>query len=260
MTRRALLPILLLAGVVALPVAVAAAASAPPAGGVPRLIFPVVGTVTYGNDYGDARGGGRHEGNDLMAARRAPAVAAEGGTVSFWTRSARAGCMLTLRGDSGTHYLYIHLNNDLTGRNDNRGGCVPGVAYAAGLRSGDRVEAGAPVGFVGNSGDADATAPHLHFEVHPRGGAAVNPYPHLRRARRLLFAAPLGSAATLALRGRVVAASDGGVRMRVESLRRWPGGLLLRPGRLVDLGLGPGALLLDADGSAVEPARLVRAR
>jgi peptidase M23-like protein len=155
-----------------------------------RIIFPVVGSVTYQDDFGDSRGQGRHQGNDIMAARKAPAVAAEGGRVSFWTTSSRAGCMLYLYGRSGTTYLYVHLNNDLTMRNDNRAGCKLGTAYAPGLKSGERVRAGQLIGYVGDSGDADGIHPHLHFELHPNGGGAVSPYSWLRRGRKLLFAVP----------------------------------------------------------------------
>jgi len=155
-----------------------------------RIIFPVVGPVTYQDDFGDPRGQGGHQGNDIMAARKAPAVAVEGGKVSFWTTSSRAGCMLYLYGRSGTTYLYIHLNNDLTMKNDNRAGCKTGSAYAPGLKSGERVRAGQLIGYVGDSGDADGIHPHLHFELHPNGGGAVSPYSWLRRGRKLIFAVP----------------------------------------------------------------------
>ena len=73
-----------------------------------------------------------------MAARRTIAVAAEAGTIKYWTTSSAAGCMLYLYGKSGTTYLYIHLNNDVTKGNDNRGKCVPGMAYAKGLKTARR--------------------------------------------------------------------------------------------------------------------------
>jgi murein DD-endopeptidase MepM/ murein hydrolase activator NlpD len=193
-----------------------------------KFVFPVVGPVTYYDDFGEPRGLGRHEGNDIVADRKAPAVAAEGGTVTFWTTSRAAGCMLYLHGDSGTTYLYIHLNNDLTKANDNRGSCRPGISYAKGLRDGARVEAGQQIGYVGDSGDADGAHPHLHFEVHPHDGRAVDPYGFLKRAQPLLFAAPLGSTFTLTLEGTVVSASGGVLRLVVDTLRRQPGGLLLR--------------------------------
>jgi hypothetical protein len=184
----------------------------------------VLGEVSYIDDFGDPRGQGGHEGNDLMAPRKALALAAEAGTVKFHTTSSRAGCMLYLHGRSGTEYLYIHLNNDLGDENDNRGGCVPGVAYAKGLKSGARVKAGQVIGYVGDSGDADGIHPHLHFEVHPGGGGAVSPSPYLRKARKLLFAAEPGSTFTLALTGRVANAAGEALHVTVDQVRQWPGG------------------------------------
>src|SRR5213082_2596704 len=108
----------------------AAGANASQAKSVPRLVFPVIGAVTYSDDFGAPRAGGPHQGNDILAERKSPAVAVESGKVKFWTTSATAGCMLYLYGDSGTMYEYIHLNNDLTSGNDNRGKCVQGVSYA----------------------------------------------------------------------------------------------------------------------------------
>src|SRR6478609_2650935 len=155
--------------------------------GPDHIVFPVVGKVQYIDDFGAPRGGSPHQGNDLMAAKKSPAVAAEAGKVKYWTTSASAGCMLYLYGESGTTYQYIHLNNDLTSGNDNRGRCVAGTAYAPGLKDGATVQAGQAIGFVGDSGDANGIHPHLHFEVHPRDGAAVSPYPYLRKAVHLLF-------------------------------------------------------------------------
>ena len=102
--------------------------------------------------------------------------------------------MLYLYGASGTTYLYIHLNNDLTAKRDNRGRCVPGVAYATGLKNGAQVKAGQQIGYNGDSGDAEGIY-HLHFEVHPNDGARREPVPvPERRPTRLLFALPPSSA------------------------------------------------------------------
>ena len=202
----------------------AGAAAASTSAKVPTLVFPVLGDVTYTDDFGEPRGQGRHEGNDLIAPKRALALAAEAGTVKFWTTSSRAGCMLYLNGESGTEYLYVHLNNDFTLENDNQGTCVPGVAYAKGLKSGAKVVAGEPIGFVGDSGDADGIHAHLHFEVHPNGGGAVSPYPYLRKAKRLLFAARPGTTFTLALTGTVVTAAGEDLQLSLDQVRSWPGG------------------------------------
>jgi hypothetical protein len=174
----------------------------------------VVGNVEYENDFGEPRGQGPHQGNDILAEWRAPAVAVEAGTVRIYTGSANAGCMLYLFGKSGTTYLYIHLNNDLGPENDNKGGCKPGVAYAPALEDGGKVRAGQLLGYVGDSGDADGIACHLHFEMHPDNGPAVSPFRWLKRAERLLFAVPesaqraAAGAAAVTLVGVVVEAVD----------------------------------------------------
>jgi hypothetical protein len=205
----------------------AAASAAAPAATtkVPRLIFPVIGDVTYSSDFGEPRGTGRHQGNDIVAAKKSPAVAAEAGKVKYWTTSATAGCMLYLYGVSGTTYLYIHLNNDLTRGNDNRGKCVRGVAYA--VRDGAKVAAGQQIGYVGDSGDANGGHAHLHFEVHPSGGKAVDPYPYLQAAQRLLFASKPGVPFALTLTGTVAAATIERLTVTVQTSQAWPSGLTL---------------------------------
>jgi hypothetical protein len=152
------------------------------------IVFPVVGPTSYTNDFGAPRGSRSHQGNDIMAARRTPVVAAERGRVRIYRGSSRAGCMLYLYGVSGTTYMYVHLNDDLTMKDDNRAtNCRLGVAYAAGLRDNQMVGVGRLIGFVGNSGDARGIAPHLHFEIHPNGGRAVSPYKWLRNAQQQLW-------------------------------------------------------------------------
>jgi Peptidase family M23 len=219
---RALLILVFLVLGLAAAAAVAAPSGKPPA----RIVFPVIGPAEYGNDYGDPRPQGAHEGIDIVSVRRALAVAAEAGKVEFdQTPNGAGGCMLYLHGRSGTKYLYIHLNNDLTAKNDNGGRCVPGTAFPKGLKSGAKVAAGEPVGYVGNSGDAEGAEPHLHFELHPGGGGPTNPYPYLRRAQRLLFFAPEGSPFSLALTGTVTTLQSDRLRLKVDVLRWWPAGL-----------------------------------
>ncbi|HEX4677714.1 MAG TPA: M23 family metallopeptidase [Gaiellaceae bacterium] len=190
---------------------------------VPPLLFPVVGPVTYTNDFGQARAGGPHQGNDLVGTKRAPVVAVEEGAVQFWTTSASAGCMLYLHGVSGTMYEYIHLNNDLTTGNDNKGKCVAGVSYAPGLVDGQHVDAGQLIGYLGDSGDANGIHPHLHFEVHPKGGKAVAPFPYLQKAAQLLAPTPpAGMPFTLKLTGTIVDATPTELTLTVTSTVSWP--------------------------------------
>ena len=188
---------------------------------MPALIFPVAGPTTYIDDFGQPRAGGVHQGNDLLGTKKTPVIAVESGTIKFWTTSASAGCMLYLYGDSGTMYEYIHLNNDLTSRNDNKGSCVQGVSYA--VPDGASVAAGEAIGYVGDSGDANGIHPHLHFEVHPHGGNATDPFPFLKKATHLLVAAPpAGKVFTLKLAGTVVDLSGTELTLTVTSLVSWP--------------------------------------
>lgn len=120
------------------------------------LVCPVQGPMKHVNDWGFPRSGGRfHEGNDLFAARGTPAVAMVGGTVTQ-RFGLIGGKQVTLVGDDAVTYYYTHLD-----------------AFGAV----GRVRAGDVVGYVGNTGNAVGGPTHIHFEVHPGGGAAVNPYP-----------------------------------------------------------------------------------
>jgi peptidase M23-like protein len=237
--------------VLALTLAVAiTAASAATAGDTAArkpIVFPLLSDVPVYDNYGDPRVNGRHAGIDIEGApRRTPVLAAEAGKVEWHTTSARAGCMLYLYGASGTTYIYIHLNNDLTLRNDNRGRCELDTAYT--VKNGARVTAGEQIAYNGDSGDADGN-PHLHFEVHPNDGADVNPLPYLKSAERLLFPGRLGARFTLGLRGVVRGAVPGRLTMGVTAVRWWPNGRWIElEDRIVMLKLPSGSPLTGQGG------------
>jgi hypothetical protein len=142
--------------------------------------------------------------------------------VKWWTTSWRAGCMLYLYGKSGTTYLYIHLNNDLTPRPRTRAAAKLGVSFAVrGRREGERRRADR---LRAATRATPRATHHLHFEVHPDDGAAVNPFPYLNAGR----AAPLPGAPrasfSLGVARRPVGAGAGPLRSRATSVRWWPGG------------------------------------
>ena len=219
--------------------------------GVPQLIFPLVAKTELWANYGDPRGNGPHAGIDMENPWRAPVVAAEDGRVEY-AESSLGGCMLYLYGRSGTMYLYIHLNNDLTARNDNKGGCVEDAAFA--VPNYARVSAGEQVAWNGDSGDANGN-PHLHFEVHPNGGADVNPFKHLKRATRPIFAAKPGAPFSLGLRGKLVAAGRSAVTLEVERVRHYPGGRWLEiDRRTLELTVPPEAMVAPSIGEVTGQA------
>jgi len=179
--------------------------------------------VTYIDDFGQARAGGPHQGNDLMGVKKTPVVAVESGKVTFWTTSASAGCMLYLYGDSGTMYEYIHLNNDLTMRNDNRGTCVPGVGVRKRLegrsaRAG-RTDGRLPRRLGRRKRDRRRTSTSRCIRT---AAPQCSPYPYLQSAQRLLFFAKVGTPFTLALTGTVVSASDTALTVQVSLLQGFP--------------------------------------
>ena len=221
-TARGVLLLLLTALASAAIVAAPGAATKPGLVDGQPIVFPLVGDYPYSMNYGDPRGQGRHAGIDIENVPwRTPVVAAEAGKVRWHTTSWRAGCMLYLYGKSGTTYLYIHLNNDLTASSEDKGGCRLGTAYA--VEDGAKVTAGEQIAWNGDSGDAEGNH-HLHFEVHPGDGADVNPYPYLNAAERVLFPARIGETFAVGVRGVPVAAGAGTLEMRATAVRWWPGG------------------------------------
>ena len=228
---------------VTLAVTCVAAASAGAAPGPSPIVFPLVGTAQLTQSWGDGRANGSHAGEDIMAPRRAAVVAAEAGRVKWHVTSWRAGCMLYLFGQSGATYMYIHLNNDRTLRNDNEGGCKAGTTFT--VADGARVQAGEQIAWNGDSGDADGN-PHLHFEVHPGNGADVDPYPYLLAATRLLFPARPGKKTTVAVRGSVLASGGGVLDVEATSVRWWPNGRWTK--------IDPFPVRFTVAGAAVDPS------
>ena len=117
------------------------------------------------DNFGDARGSTRlHEGVDIIAAKGNLLYAVVSGRISkmYWDfPGALAGNGLRIEQPNGTYFTYLHMDT-----------------FAEGIVLGSKVTAGQVIGTVGATGNA--ATPHLHFEVHPGGGAAVNPYPLIK--------------------------------------------------------------------------------
>lgn len=145
------------------------------------LVFPQQGEEsTFDNTWGNARSGGRsHQGTDILGDQMTPVVAAMDGTVKKFGYGPRSGYYLVLSHADGIETWYMHLNNDVPGTDNGRG--APEYTYAAGLEVGDPVVAGQLLGFVGDSGNAEPTTHHTHFELHING-RPVNPYRYLKAA------------------------------------------------------------------------------
>jgi len=115
--------------------------------------------VGFGDTWGAPRSGGRHhQGVDMIGERGTPVLAVVDGVARSSEREL-GGLTVQLVGIDGNRYFYGHF--------DSYGTVGP-------------VLAGDIIGYLGDTGNAKASTPHLHFEIHPGGGAAVNPYPTVR--------------------------------------------------------------------------------
>jgi hypothetical protein len=152
----------------------------PPRNIQPRLteagyVFPVYGQASFSDDFAAARAiTGWHHGNDIFAPLGAPVLAVADGTLFLVGWNDVGGNRLWLRDGAGNEFYYAHLS-----------------AYSPLAREGAQVKAGDVIGFVGTTGDAVGTPPHLHFEIHPREllwmgyDGVINPYPYLLAWLRL---------------------------------------------------------------------------
>lgn len=142
------------------PPATSAPPPPPPAG---SGACPVAGAVSFTDSWGAPRSGGRsHKGVDMIAARGTPIVSIYSGKISRFSDSSLGGKSIYFVSDAGDMYYYAHLDG------------------FADVGTGQQVGAGTVIGYNGSSGNAPDYLPHLHFEYHPGGGSAVNPYPLVR--------------------------------------------------------------------------------
>ena len=141
-----------------------------------RYVFPVYGPASYSDSFGAPRATvSWHHGIDIFAPLGAPLLAVTDGTVYSVGWNDIGGNRLWLRDHRGNEYYYAHLS-----------------AFSPLAVNGAIVRAGDVLGFIGTTGDAEGTPPHLHFEVHPRQllhlgyDGVVNAYPYLNAWRRVL--------------------------------------------------------------------------
>ena len=150
-----------------------------------EYVFPVVGGAQYSHDFGAPRAStGFHQGVDLFAPNGTPLVAVHDGVVFRVGWNHLGGRRLWLDDGQGNLFYYAHLS-----------------AYSPLAQENAVVHRGDVIGFMGNSGEAETTPAHLHFEIHPQGGWAVPPFDFLRTWEGQPVAAPPAPTAEDATRG-----------------------------------------------------------
>ena len=133
--------------------------------GIPQIsVFPSQGRCSFVDSWHEERSGGRaHIGVDIIGPKGLALYAVADGTITkmYGADSKLSGNALRLTIADGTYFFYAHLDS-----------------FASGITVGSVVRAGQIIGYMGSSGNAGIS--HLHFEVHPQGGEAVNPYPVIK--------------------------------------------------------------------------------
>jgi murein DD-endopeptidase MepM/ murein hydrolase activator NlpD len=184
-------------------------------------VFPVYGPSSFGDTFGAPRGdvsGGWHHGDDIFAPLGAPILAVATGTVFSVGWNEIGGNRLWLRDGAGNEFYYAHLS-----------------AYTPLAVNGNRVNAGDVLGFVGNTGDAQGTPFHLHFEIHPVGllglgyDGAVDPTTYLNAWKHLQDVSFAGGSAWAPFRGASQAPKPGAILISADDISSADG---LDPGSL----------------------------
>ncbi|MDW8339828.1 MAG: M23 family metallopeptidase, partial [Thermoleophilia bacterium] len=172
-------------------------------------VFPVYGPASFGDSFGAPRPnapGGWHHGEDIFAPLGTPVLAVADGVLHTIGFTPIGGYRLWLRDREGNEFYYAHLS-----------------AYSPLAVEGREVRAGEVIGFVGDTGDAEGGAPHLHFEIHPAAmlglgyDGVIAPYPVLlawRRAEDI----PFSAGRVYVPAGTVVAARPGAVLLLAEDI------------------------------------------
>ncbi|HSK07366.1 MAG TPA: M23 family metallopeptidase [Acidimicrobiia bacterium] len=146
------------------------------------MSWPLAGAGQIGSPFGADRDGGarKHQGNDIAAPKLTPVLAVADGVVVRVTQDVGTEecCWAIVEHHDGWQSYYIHLNNDRHGTDDGLG-----VGARTDLAVGSAVARGEVIGWVGDSGNAEETVPHLHFELRNPEGVAIDPRASLEAAR-----------------------------------------------------------------------------
>ncbi len=152
-----------------------------------RITLPIaadhLSKVHWTDTWGAPRSGGRsHIGVDIMGPKMTPLVAVRDATITWGRFNNGRGSIVRMRDDEGWEYQYIHINNDTPGTDNGRASCeqafssrLCGTLQGGSFPKGVRVTEGEVIGYLGDSGNAESTPPHLHFEVYQPTGSGVTP-------------------------------------------------------------------------------------